>query len=172
MIGVEAARVAQLVASFEAVDRRMADLPVYNRALTVEAVGFRALEYGLLGIVITPWFLSVLLLPVEAPERSAWTPGAKIPLTLPAGSFEFIAAHDTVCGDYAACSLFSPVFEFDSQAVARLVAEAAMDVLFRPGAAAGDAGAEGAEPTPIRSPSGLGRRGLVGGPPAATAVAG
>jgi [NiFe] hydrogenase assembly HybE family chaperone len=48
----------------------------------------------------------------------------------PAGVFEFIGARDAVLGDYQACSLFSPMFEFADQRQAHDTAAAALAALF------------------------------------------
>jgi [NiFe] hydrogenase assembly HybE family chaperone len=44
--------------------------------------------------------------------------------------FEFIGGRDPALGDYQACSLFSPMFEFTDHADARATAVAALDALF------------------------------------------
>jgi [NiFe] hydrogenase assembly HybE family chaperone len=48
----------------------------------------------------------------------------------PAGVFEFIGSQDPVLGDYQACSLFSPMFDFADHAAARDTAAAALDAMF------------------------------------------
>ncbi len=61
----------------------------------------------------------------------------------PAGVFEFIGGRDPALGDYQACSLFSPMFEFTDQHGARATALAALDALFD------DASREASEVTPV-----------------------
>ena len=110
---------------------RMADMPFLNRALRVEAVGFRVWEGQWLGVLITPWSINVLLLP-----RSAQWPrlptGAERFVDMPAGRFRFAAGFDPGLGEYHACSLFSPALEFADQASARATAIAALDALLDP----------------------------------------
>ena len=105
-----------LEAAFRAIhQRQMKDVPVLNPALGVEAVGFRAWEQHWLGILITPWFMNLLLLPRVT---AAWKPiavGESRHYRFPAGVFEFIGGQDAALGDYQACSLFSPMFDFTSQ---------------------------------------------------------
>jgi [NiFe] hydrogenase assembly HybE family chaperone len=48
----------------------------------------------------------------------------------PAGVFEFIGGRDPALGDYQACSLFSPMFEFSDPVAAHDTAVAALDALF------------------------------------------
>jgi hypothetical protein len=101
--------------TFEAVRReRMEGVPMLNPALEVEAVGFRPWREHWLGILITPWFMNVVLMPrVDA----AWQP---------------VGAREATLGDYQACSLFSPMFDFADQREARATALAALDALFDP----------------------------------------
>jgi [NiFe] hydrogenase assembly HybE family chaperone len=109
---------------------RMQGLPFLNPALRVEAVGFRRWEGRWLGVLITPWFMNLVLLP---DEEAAWRHvryGDSLAYALPAGVFEFISACEPLLGDYQSCSLFSPVFEFADQDGARATAQAALDALF------------------------------------------
>lgn len=119
---------------------RMKDVPLLNPALRVEAVGLRRWEGRWLGVLITPWFMSLVLLP-DAP--AAWQHaalGKSVAYALPAGVFQFIGGHEPGLGEYQSCSLFSPVFEFADQDGARATALAALVALFD---AASRAGVEG-----------------------------
>jgi [NiFe] hydrogenase assembly HybE family chaperone len=101
-----------------------------NPALEVEAVGFRPWADHWLGVLITPWFMNLVLMPRVAAQ---WTPIGERETrhhVFPAGAFEFIGRCDATLGDYQACSLFSPMFEFADQAEARATAIAALDALF------------------------------------------
>ena len=111
---------------------QMRDMPMLNPALSVEAVGFRPWREHWLGVLITPWFMNLVLMPRE---REKWQPLAQRETrhyAFPAGVFEFIGAHNAVLGDYQACSLFSPMFEFSDPGGARATAVAALDLLFDP----------------------------------------
>ena len=110
--------------------RQMLDMPMVNPALSVEAVGFRPWHEHWLGILITPWFMNLMLLPRV---YANWQPIAEREsrhYVFPAGVFEFIGGRDPVLGDYQACSLFSPMFEFADQAGAHATAAAALAALF------------------------------------------
>jgi [NiFe] hydrogenase assembly HybE family chaperone len=110
--------------------RQMQDLPMVNPALSVEAVGFRPWHEHWLGILITPWFMNLMLLPRVCAN---WQPIAEREsrhYVFPAGVFEFIGGRDPLLGDYQACSLFSPMFEFADQAGAHATAAAALAALF------------------------------------------
>jgi len=101
-----------------------------NPVLAVEAVGFRPWRDHWLGILVTPWFMNLMLLPRIASQWQPIAGGASRHYGFPAGVFEFIGARDPVLGDYQACSLFSPMFEFASQQGAHDTAVAALDALF------------------------------------------
>jgi Protein of unknown function (DUF3457). len=47
----------------EILDKRMRDLPVVNASLSVQAVGFNRFGEDWLGVLITPWFMNLMLLP-------------------------------------------------------------------------------------------------------------
>lgn len=113
----------------EILDKRMRDLPIVNSALSVQAVGFNRFGEDCLGILITPWFMNLLLLPGP---NSAWReqqPGTKIDKRFPYGVFEFTLGNEPQLGTYALCSLFSPMFQFENQTAALATAQAALNGL-------------------------------------------
>jgi [NiFe] hydrogenase assembly HybE family chaperone len=108
----------------------MEGLAFVNAALQVEAVGFAPWQDHWLGVMVTPWFMNLALLPRD---RSQWQPlerGAKRKLHFPAGIYEFIGADDEAVGEHQTCSLFSPMHDFENHEAARLVAQLARDALF------------------------------------------
>jgi [NiFe] hydrogenase assembly HybE family chaperone len=108
---------------------RMQGLPLLNPELYVQAVGFRQWNDYCLGVLITPWFMNLMLLPPEGDSWQALRIGDKQLHQLPSGPYEFILGEEEGIGRYQMCSLFSPVFEFADQATAVATAEAAMDAL-------------------------------------------
>jgi [NiFe] hydrogenase assembly HybE family chaperone len=121
----------RLVADFREVwNSRMRDLPMVNTALHVEAVGFRAHEGRWLGVLISPWFMNLILLPGTDGDWSDLRPGTKEVLTFPSGEYEFLHNVREMVGGYKACSLFSPMTEFASQMQATEVARAVIAALF------------------------------------------
>ncbi len=105
---------------------RMDGVPVINDRLQVRAVGFRPWGEHWLGILLTPWFMNVLLIPREnRPDGEHWV-GSVRAFQFPSGQYDFVAAYEERLGGYYSCSLFSPMFEFDSQEAAELTAEAAL----------------------------------------------
>lgn len=110
-------------------DRAMRDLPIYNDALAVEAIGFRLYGGTIVGIVITPWFMNVVM-PAGEVAREASVPSLR--RRFPAGDIEFAVSEVAPAGRIASCSLFSPMFQFADMASARATAEAALDELMLP----------------------------------------
>jgi len=105
---------------------RMTDVPILNPALRVQAVGFSVREEDCLGVLITPWFMNLMLLPLAGDAWAGLPPGSKIDQAFPSGSYEFILGEEEGIGRYLMCSLFSPVFEFENQAAAVATAEAVL----------------------------------------------
>ncbi len=108
-------------------ERAMRDLPIYNEALDVEAIGFRRFEGTFVGIMVTPWFMNVVMPASAAGDRS----GATVRIRFPAGDIEFTLS-EVQMGRIASCSLFSPMFQFADMASARATADAALAELMLP----------------------------------------
>lgn len=119
-------QVADLVTRYQAIYReRMRDLPIVNSRLAVEAVGFEQWEDKDLGVLITPWFMNLVLLPDS--NRLADLPqGERVECQFPSGPCELTVYHDEDLGSYLAAVLFSTVADFPDQDVARAVAEEAL----------------------------------------------
>ena len=103
---------------------RMRGMPLLHPRLAVEAIGFQELreEGGLAasGILLTPWFMNLIWLPLEGQDACA--PGSVREHRLGEDGFDFIGAREDGFGAYEMCSLFSPMFEFADQAGARATA--------------------------------------------------
>ena len=153
---------ARVQAAFERVRReRMAGLPFVNEALRVELVGLRRWRGQWLGVLVTPWFMNLLLLPGDGVADGEGEVAARWPavrtgeyaqFAFPAGVMSFLAGREAEIGDFLSCSLFSPMFEFAEHEVARQTAEACLTALFDPALAGGKptAAPEQAEaPTPV-----------------------
>ncbi len=107
---------------------RMEGVPVLNTALDVAAFGFGEFQDYRLGVLLTPWFMNLVLLPLDGEEYAKNAPqvGEKLFVNLPAGQVEFIVGYEEAIGHSLSCSLFSPVFEFEDQAAAEETAMAAL----------------------------------------------
>jgi [NiFe] hydrogenase assembly HybE family chaperone len=122
---------AALQQAFRSVlEEQMRDMPMLNPALCVEAVGFRPWSDHWLGILVTPWFMNLVLMPRVTAKWQAIGERESRHHVFPAGVFEFIGGRDAALGDYQACSLFSPMFEFADQRQAHDTAVAALAALF------------------------------------------
>ena len=127
-------KVADLVARYRAIyQERMRTLPIVNPRLEVEAVGFEQWEDKDLGVLITPWFMNLVLLPDS--ERLVDLPqGERVECRFPSGPCELTVYHDEDLGSYLAAVLFRTVADFPDQDIARAVAEEALaQVLAEPG---------------------------------------
>jgi [NiFe] hydrogenase assembly HybE family chaperone len=115
----------------------MAGLPICNPALDVAASGFRTYGGRVFGIITTPWFMNLVAadLPEIVPSGAA-AMGATVRIGLPAGEVEFIAGELDGFGRLDSCSLFSPVFEFETMQAAVETAEEAARAFFDPAALA------------------------------------
>lgn len=141
------AAVARLVACYERAARNMRDLPMYHGELEVEAVGFREHAGRLVGVIVTPWFMNLTILPSPA-DLATWRQGELARFAFPSGSYEFVVSEAAADGLIATCSLFSLMHDFTDHADARAAALAAVDALFEP-----QAGPEPVEPPPVSAMS-------------------
>lgn len=128
---------ATLPTRFEAAFReihvgQMRGVPLLNETLEVKAIGFRPHEGRVLGLLVTPWFMNIVLVPGPDEDWSGLVPGAKEIIAFPSGDYEFVGANRPETGPYKACSLFSPMFDFTSMLQATETARAALAALFDP----------------------------------------
>lgn len=122
----------RLVADFTEVwHAKMRDVPIVNKLLHVQAVGWRFHEGRPLGVLISPWFMNLIMLPAEGEDWSDLLTGRKEIIGFASGDYEFIWNVRPMIGGYKACSLFSPMSEFKTQKQATDVANAVMVALFQ-----------------------------------------
>ncbi len=114
-------RISGLAVHFRDIgDRQMRDLPFYNANLEVEALGFSPLgARELLGVLITPWFMNLVIVPLDHESVDAHRYGKSRTFALPGGEIGFLYGGDEVVGAIWAHSLHSPMQKFTSQAHAR-----------------------------------------------------
>lgn len=107
---------------------RMDGVPILNPSLRVAAFGFEPWQDHALGVLLTPWFMNLVLVPLDQERFATSAPdvGEKVQIALPAGQVEFIVGHEPGFGHSLSCSLFSPVFEFADQDAAEECAKAAL----------------------------------------------
>ena len=125
-------RITKLVQRFTHIgDTGMRDLPIYNHNLEVEAVGFQLTDKGWLGVLITPWFINVILLPEQKVAASVPL-GEKVTHELPSGEHVFTVGEDDEVGGYDFITLASPTLKFKSQQLAHDAAKKALTKLLTP----------------------------------------
>lgn len=108
---------------------QMADVPILNPALSVEAVDFQRWQGHWLGIVVTPWCMSVLLVPGGAENWVSTGDNKRRFVKFPAGDFAFLGSAEAELGEYQSCPLFSPMGQFASQSEATMTARASLIAL-------------------------------------------
>jgi len=112
-------------------EQRMRGLPFINPELSVETIGFRQFEGFEIGVLATPWFMNLILLPGTDVDANV-DQGRKIEVIFPSGAIEFTTAQDDELGLYFSAVLFSSVESIPDQATARGLAVAVMRELFEP----------------------------------------
>jgi [NiFe] hydrogenase assembly HybE family chaperone len=112
------ARLGVLVGQFRTLAQGMTDLPLYNAEVGVEAVDFLPFGDMGFGVLVTPWFMSALFLPLDPVPYDSNRVGAWGEVPLPAGGRAFQLSGDEVIGLYWAHSLLSPLSGIDSHEAA------------------------------------------------------
>ena len=156
-------RVSLLEAFYRRVQaERMQGIPILNPALAVEAVGFllgapttEGEEPVAEGVLITPWFMSLVRLPLQA-QPHAGRVGCKTVRDFGCERFDFIGGHEWPLGYHETCALFSPMQGFAGQDQARETALASL-ALLRPAPPA-EVPVAAAQPIPARRAFLLARR--------------
>lgn len=153
---VLATRLRALEAHYrEVAATRMQGVPVLHAGLQVQAVGFapQADDAGVaVGVLITPWFMNLLRLPLQAAAsgQGGWLAvGATATRDIGALRFDAIGAHEPGLGAFEASSLFSPMFEFVDQGAAVATAFEVLKLVRAPAGAA----AQPAVPDAVRQPA-------------------
>lgn len=137
----------------------MHDMPFVNPALSVEAIGFQRQDGDWLGVVITPWFINLFLLPGGGALWHDLPTGEHTAVGLPVGELEFIGDNpgaEAAVSAYQYCPLLSPVQQVETQDAARAIALDALAAVLTP---------------KVDPPAESGRAAIVDGPGAAAADA-
>ena len=116
----------------EIADRAMRDLPIFNHALRVEAVGFCKVGDRIVGVLVTPWFMNVVMDADDRALEPSPVQGSSLRFRFPAGDIDLAVSEVASAGRIASSSLFSPMFEFADMNAARDAAEAALAALMLP----------------------------------------
>ncbi|MCV6614392.1 MAG: [NiFe]-hydrogenase assembly chaperone HybE, partial [Cellvibrionaceae bacterium] len=71
----------------------MAGMPLINPKLKIEAVDFGLLEGSMVGVLISPWFMNLMLLPGPDQDWAEQTELGKYKHSFASGQYQFIAGH-------------------------------------------------------------------------------
>lgn len=126
---------------------RMQGLPILNDKLSVEAVGFRRTGEHEVGVLLTPWFMNLVLLP-GTDEWDALNQGDTVNWSLPHGDYDFTVSRDEELGTYLSAILFRSVNSIPTQEIAEGIAEEIAELVF----------SESEHDTPMRKKRRIGRR--------------
>jgi [NiFe] hydrogenase assembly HybE family chaperone len=113
-------------AFFRVQQTSMADVPILNPALQVQAIDFQRWQGHWLGMVITPWCMSLTLVPGTTEGWVSVAVNKRRFIKFPSGDFAFLGGQEEELGEYQSCSLFSPMGRFANQLEAVQTARAAM----------------------------------------------
>ncbi len=123
-------KTALLETVFERIYReRMHDVPITNDKIGVHAIGMQRWENTYLCVLVTPWFMNLMLLPDEKTDWDDLQETSSVRHTFPSGRYEFLVGYEPDIGKYQMCSLFSPMFEFSDDDAAVETASVAINEL-------------------------------------------
>jgi [NiFe] hydrogenase assembly HybE family chaperone len=111
-------------------DMRMAGLPICNSELRVQAVGFREWQRRWVGVLVTPWTISLVMLAGTDAPLDELAPDTKMAWEFPSGKYEFMGLNELSLAGCQTCSLISPVVDVERQEDAVSIAEQVMTALF------------------------------------------
>lgn len=92
----------------------MDDLKLCNKNVHVEGIGFHLHDNHWIGIMITPWFLNLMIIPQSGQPWPELTEGRgkDIVLEFPCGNLKFAPRIDPVIGSHLCCLLASPLNDY------------------------------------------------------------
>jgi [NiFe] hydrogenase assembly HybE family chaperone len=121
---------AEVHHAFDVIHREnMMGLPIVNTMLEVETVGFMEHDGRIVGIIVTPWLMTLAVFPGDDEDWSNVTVGTKRSFTFPARAYEFMANEIDGVGPFYGFALHSPMNDFEHQPHAVAGAVAFLEVL-------------------------------------------
>ncbi|MGI9205664.1 MAG: [NiFe]-hydrogenase assembly chaperone HybE [Woeseiaceae bacterium] len=123
----------EIVARYQTVYvESMRDLPICNPELEVEVIGPITLNEHQLGVLITPWFMNLILLPGDETWKDEFA-GAICSVELPSAPCEFTVCQDEFLGTFLSAVLFHSVNDFaDHETAVAVAGEALLQLLQQP----------------------------------------
>jgi len=126
-------RASQVADVFDRIHReQMAGLPLLNGALAVATFGFQEYQGRVVGMVVTPWMMSLVLFPASGEDWQAMALGDKQAHGFPGGIFRFLINRVGELGTFQMHSVHSPMRGFTSQAEALSEAAGFLERLMAP----------------------------------------
>ena len=113
-------------------EERMAGLPILNPVLQIQAIGFSPVNSHCAGVLITPWFMNLLVLPSTDDNFADIAAGDRRSFEFPSGPCEMELCEEELLGRYLSHSLFSPMGNFADQQQAVATAESIMERMMTP----------------------------------------
>lgn len=105
---------AEVQAVFSGINETsMAGLPIVNTMVDVDAIGFQEFDGRVIGVIITPWLMTLALFPGDDDDWSDVKVGDKARFTFPSRDYEFLANEVEGVGTYYGYAMYSPMHEFD-----------------------------------------------------------
>ena len=123
--------VEKLLATYrDKVQPQMCGLPMYNANLQTEAIGFERRDGRLSGVLLTPWFMNLVLLPNESDKWLKLPPGKTFEVDFPSGCQRCLLSAPEGIVPHLSLPLFTTVQDFTDQDGARRVAEEVLRQLY------------------------------------------
>jgi len=115
----------------DVIQPRMLALPMYNAALQVEASGFGLRGEHCSGVLITPWCMNLVLLPVDGDTWTELAPGSRVEVVFPAGTYLMTLSLPADTQPHLVLTLFTTVLAVPDQDTARRVADEVLQRLYQ-----------------------------------------
>lgn len=114
-------------------ESRMRGLPILNPALRVAALEFRRFGEDRVGVLVTPWFINLVVLPGDGSRYPVQ--GERLDYALPGEALEMTVHSDAALGSYLSAVLYRDVAAIPDMACGRKLASDIIARLFaRPAA--------------------------------------
>ena len=123
--------VQRLANAYRRAALKVKGLPIYNPTVAMEAVGFREHEGRQVGVIVTPWFMNLTVIPA-ATDLPGWAAGRTARLGFPSGAYDFAVSDLLGFGLVGTCPLFSTMLDFTDHEAAQLAAKTIADAVFEP----------------------------------------
>lgn len=108
---------------------QMVGIPILNDALKVQTLGFREYQGRIIGVLITPWMMSLVMLPGEDDDWSGLELGKKQPHKFPSKTLKFMVNEFDGIGKCQIHSLYSPMRDFATREHALAAARGFLETL-------------------------------------------